>query len=367
MIPVIDGHNDLPWASREKRGYTAQGLDGAVPGLHTDVPRMREGGLAAQFWSLWVDPVLEGSEQVTATLEQIDFVHRLVAAAPDQLALARTAAEVRAALKAGKIASLMGSEGGAQIDSSLAVLRQYARAGMRYMTLTWNRTTEWADSATDAPRHGGLSAFGRDVVREMNRIGVLVDLSHVAPSTMRAALEISTRPVLTSHSSALGICDHPRNVPDDVMRTIGESGGVQMVTFVPRFVSQEVRDYWELPEDQRPAEAPQATLSQVADHVEYVREVAGVHAVGLGGDFDGTDLMPVGLEDVSTYPALLDELRSRRWSEPELRALAHENVLRVLEASDPAYEAFLAGADAGTAEPAGVTPRVDASTREGAA
>lgn len=342
MLPIIDGHNDLAWAAREKRGYSVAGLEGSVPELHTDVPRLRAGGVGGQFWSVWVDPVLEGAQQVTATLEQIDFVQRLIAAHPDAFAAANTAAQAREAMSAGKIASLIGVEGGAQIDGSLAVLRQYARLGARYMTLTWSLTTDWADSATDAPRHGGLSDFGKQVVAEMNRIGMLVDLSHVAPSTMRDALAIATRPVIASHSSALALCSHPRNVPDDVMAAIGAGGGVQMVTFVPHFVSQERYDWESLPEAERVGPAPQATLAQVADHLDYVREVAGVHAVGLGGDYDGTDEMPVGLEDVSAYPALLIELRKRGWSEADLRALTHENVLRVLEASDADYAAFMA-------------------------
>lgn len=341
MIPVIDGHNDLAWAARESRNYSVDGLDGPVPQLQTDVPRLRAGGVGGQFWSVWVDAELPAAQQVTATLEQIDFVQRLAAAYPQDLRLASTAAQARAAMAEGRIASLMGVEGGNQINDSLAVLRQYARLGARYMTLTWNVTTTWADSATDAPQHGGLSDFGREVVREMNRIGMLVDLSHVAPSTMRAALEVTSRPVLVSHSNALALCDHPRNVPDDVMRAIGESGGVQMVTFVERFVSQEAREWYALPEAERPGQAPRATLRQVADHVDYVRELAGVDAVGLGGDFDGTPMVPLGLEDVSTYPALMDELRSRRWSESELAKLGHENVLRVLEASDADYSAFM--------------------------
>ncbi|RII41006.1 hypothetical protein DWB68_14925 [Galactobacter valiniphilus] len=347
MIPVIDGHNDLAWASREKRGYSALGLDGNVPDLHTDLPRLAAGDVGGQFWSVWVDPELTGAEQVTATLEQIDFVHRLVAAYPERLRFARTAADARAAIGEGKLASLIGVEGGAQIDNSLAVLRQYARLGARYMTLTWSRTIEWADSATDEERHGGLTAFGEDVVREMNRIGMLVDLAHVAPCTMRDALRVSTRPVVVSHSGALALTDHPRNVPDDVLRGIGEGDGVVMVAFVPSFVNQARRDWVAAGEVGR---APAVGVTDVADHVEHIARVAGHHAVGLGADYDGTDSMPDGLGDVSCYPALLDELRRRGWSEPHLEDLAYRNVLRVMEASDADHLAFMDGTAPAPAE-----------------
>jgi membrane dipeptidase len=362
MIPVVDGHNDLPWARREGFGYTTDGLDAVVRGLHTDLPRLQAGGVGGQFWSVWVDPVLEGAEQVTATLEQIDFVHRFVAAYPDRLRLARTAEDVRACMQEGRIASLIGVEGGAQIDGSLAVLRQYARLGARYLTLTWSRTIDWADSATDDARHGGLTAFGRDVVRELNRIGVLVDLAHVSPQTMRDALEVSTRPVVVSHSAAFALCAHPRNVPDDVLRTIGAQGGVVMVAFVPSFLSPPRHAWVQAGEH---GEAPPVGIADLADHIDHVREVAGVHAVGLGADYDGTDAMPTGLEDVSRYQDLLDELRGRGWSEPDLQALAHGNVLRVLEASDEDHLAFLAGT-APPPAPAAVVPAVDADARAAA-
>ena len=359
MIPIIDGHNDLAWARRERFGYTTDGLDRVVPGLHTDLPRLEAGGVGGQFWSVWIDPVLTGAEQVTATLEQIDFVHRLVAAYPGRLRLARTAEDVRASMRDGRIASLIGVEGGAQLDGSLAVLRQYARLGARYLTLTWSRTIDWADSATDEARHGGLTDFGRDVVRELNRIGVLVDLAHVSPETMRDALQISTRPVIVSHSAAYALCAHPRNVPDDVLRAIGAQGGVVMVAFVPSFLSPARREWVEGGEH---GDAPLVGIPHLADHIEHVRDVAGPHAVGLGADYDGTDAMPSGLEDVSHYQDLLEELRSRGWSEPELEALAHGNVLRVLEASDADHLAFLGG----TVEPpaaAALTPAVDADAR----
>lgn len=340
MIPVIDGHNDLAWARRERYDLTTLRLDEVVADLHTDVPRLRKGGVGGQFWSVWVSPEHEGAAQVTATMEQIDFVHRLVHDYPEVFAFTRTAHEARKAIRQGRIASLIGVEGGGQINGSLGVLRQYARLGARYMTLTWNHTTEWADAATDEPRHGGLSAFGRDVVREMNRIGMLVDLAHVSPDTMRDAIATSTRPVMVSHSGAAALCDHPRNVPDDVLAAIGAGGGVVMVAFVPTFLDQARRD-WSLAGEE--GEPPAVTVATVADHIEHVRAVAGVHAVGIGADYDGTDAMPIGLEDVSGYPRLFDELRGRGWSEDDLQALAFRNVLRVLEASDADHLAFLSG------------------------
>ena len=361
MIPVIDGHNDLAWARREGFGYAVRGLDARVPALHTDLPRLAEGGVAGQFWSVWVDPALSGAEQVTATLEQIDFVQRMIDAHPDRLVFARCAREVRDALASGRVASLIGIEGGAQIDGSMAVLRQYARLGARYMTLTWSRTIDWADSATDEARHGGLTEFGRDVVREMNRIGMLVDLAHVSPETMRDAIAVSARPVMVSHSCALALCDHPRNVPDDVLAAVGERDGVVMVAFVPSFLSQARREWVEAGEV---GEAPPVGVTDVADHLEHIRAVAGVHAVGLGADYDGTDAMPSGLEDVSRYQDLLDELRRRGWSQRDLEAVAHGNVLRVLEASDADHAAFLAGS---AGDPVSVAPRVDVTLRTAAA
>lgn len=359
---IIDGHNDLAWSSRTALGYDVDVLGGTVSGLHTDIPRLVAGGVAGQFWSAWVDPVLGGAEQVVATLEQIDFVHRLVDAHPDRLRFARTAADARAAMAEGRIASFIGIEGGEQIGGSLAVLRQYARLGARYMTLTWTRTIAWADSATDEAAHGGLTDFGREVVREMNRIGVLVDLSHVAPSTMRHALEETSRPVMVSHSGAMALCDHPRNVPDDVLAAIGRQGGVVMIPFVPTFLSQERRDWWVAGAE---GDAPPVGVRHVADHLDHVRRIAGAHAVGIGADFDGTDAMPDGLEDVSCYPALFAELRDRGWTEDDLAAAAHGNVLRVLEASDADHLAFLDGTAGGPSAAARV-PAVDTTTREGA-
>ena len=340
LYPVFDGHNDLAWACRATRGYGVAGLDELQPGLHTDLSRLERGGVAAQFWSVWVDPVLTDAEQAVATLEQIDFVQRFIEAYPDRLQFARTAGEVREAMSAGRIASLVGVEGGAQLGGSLAVLRQFARLGARYLTLTWSHTTAWADSATGEARHGGLSDFGREVVREMNRIGMLIDLAHVAPPTMRHALEEATRPVIVSHSAAAALCGHPRNVPDDVLAAIGAQNGVVMVAFVPSFLT-EARRAWVA--NGEVGEPPPVGVAEVADHIEHIRDVAGVHAVGLGGDYDGTDAMPEGLEDVSGYPVLFNELARRGWTDDELLGLASENALRVLAASDAQYLAFLSG------------------------
>jgi membrane dipeptidase len=351
---VIDGHNDLPWAMRLLNGYDIDSyrLDERQDRTHTDLVRAAEGGLGGQFWSVFVPADMAGTKAVTATLEQIDFVLHMVATHSDRLQLALSADDVEAAMKAGRIASLMGAEGGHSIDSSLAVLRVLHSLGVRYMTLTHNDNVPWADSATDVAEHGGLTDFGRDVVREMNALGMLVDLSHVAPTTMRDALDTSTAPVVFSHSSARALTDHVRNVPDDVLQRLATNGGVCMVTFVPAFVSDEVREWDEavLAEmdsrgmdrrdwDQHMAAseeyakrhpAPVATVAQVADHVEHVRSVAGAEHVGLGGDFDGCGALPAGLGDVSRYPVLFAELRDRGWSEADLAALGSGNVLRVL-------------------------------------
>ena len=352
---VFDGHNDLAWACRAGRGSSVAGLDTGAPELHTDLPRLARGGVGGQFWSVWVDPVLAGAEQVVATLEQIDVVHRFVEAYPDHLRLARTAAEARSAMRDGRIASMIGIEGGDQFHGSLASLRQFARLGARYLTLTWSRTIDWADSATDQERHGGLTEFGRAVVREMNRIGMLVDLAHVAPATMRDALAESRRPVLVSHSGAWERCRHERNVPDDVLERIGERDGVVMVAFVPSFLTEERMQWVRAGEI---GEAPPVGVTDVADHLDHIREVAGAHAVGIGADYDGTDAMPSGLGDVSGYPRLFAELASRGWSETELHGLASGNVLRVIEASDEDYLSFLAGS-AGEPEEIAIAPAVD--------
>ncbi|QIM21211.1 membrane dipeptidase [Phycicoccus sp. HDW14] len=352
--PVLDGHNDLPWEARERAAYDWDRLDLATGGLptHTDLPRLRAGGVGAQFWSVFVPATLQGEAAVTATLEQVDAVHAMVARFADDLALATTRAEVERALASGRVASLMGAEGGHSIDSSLGTLRMLFALGVRYLTLTHNDNVPWADSATDEPVLGGLSTFGREVVLEMNRLGMIVDLSHVSADTMRDALDTTEAPVAFSHSSARAVCDHPRNVPDDVLERLPGNGGLCMVTFVPKFVSPAVRE-WDLEaadaaaaegisssdfvaytaftaDRRRSHPAPAATLDDVVAHVEHVREVAGVEHVGLGGDYDGVDVQPEGLEDVSGYPRLLAALADRGWSDADLGALTSGNALRVL-------------------------------------
>jgi membrane dipeptidase len=330
---IVDGHNDLLWVAREQVGYDFDRLEltdsGACRtiGAHTDLPRLRAGGVGAQFWSVFVPATYTGEEAVTATLEQIDGCHTMIRRYADQLALATTVEGVDRAWQQGRIASLMGAEGGHQINGSLGTLRMLHRLGVRYLTLTHNDNVPWADSATDEPVHGGLSDFGREVVAEMNRIGMLVDLSHVSADVMRQALDVSTVPVIFSHSSARALTDHPRNVPDDVLARLAGNGGVCMVTFVPMFVNQAARDWAAAGEE---GEHPRVTLDDVVAHVEHVREVAGVDHVGLGGDYDGTDWLPEGLEDVTGYPRLLAALADRGWSDDELAGLAWRNVLRAM-------------------------------------
>lgn len=361
--PVFDGHNDIPWALRLKAGYDLDRMDISrhQPDLHTDIGRWRAGGLGAQFFSVFVPGTLPPAEAVVATLEQIDCVRRIVARYPDTFRAARTADQVRAAMADGRIAALMGAEGGQSIDSSLGVLRCLRALGVAYLTLTHNQNTPWADAATDEPVLGGLSDFGRQVVTEMNRIGMLVDISHVAPDTMRDALATSSAPVIFSHSSCRALTDHVRDAPDDVLAALATNDGVIMITFVPAFVSQECADHaaaeraerarlglteHDFDPDPDTAEraalekwrrahpAPTATLAQVADHVEHAREAAGVTHIGLGGDFDGVDALPEGLTDVSCYPNLLAELAQRGWSDTDLAGLTSGNILRVLDAAE---------------------------------
>jgi membrane dipeptidase len=377
-FPLIDGHNDLPWTLRERAGgdvgqvrlvpaglapgdpapgdSPAVSLAAPVDGTHTDLPRLAAGGVGAQFWSVYVPASLADGAAVTAVLEQIDLARRMIASYPGALELALTADDVERIFAAGRVASLLGAEGGHAIAGSLGVLRMLYALGVRYLTLTHNANVGWADSATDEPKAGGLTGFGRDVVREMQRLGMLVDLSHVAVSAMHHALDVAGAPVIFSHSSARALCDSPRNVPDDVLARLAANGGVCMVTFVPGFVSQDCadwvaglkaeaarrgldpRDFGQLfglkPEWERAHPLPRATLAQVADHVEYIRAVAGLAHVGLGGDFDGTPDVTVGLEDVSAYPALFAELLRRGWTESDCAALAGGNLLRALRAAE---------------------------------
>ena len=324
--PLIDGHNDLPWAIRNADApmdVSAYDLRTRAPG-QTDIPRLRAGGVGGQFWSVYIPCDVAGPGAASIQLQQIDIAKQLYRMYPDAFGEALTASQLEDEFARGRIASMMGIEGGHAMENSLGTLRAFYEAGVRYMTLTHGCNTDWADSATDTPVHGGLTAFGREVVREMNRMGMLVDLSHTSPETMHAALDVSEAPVIWSHSSARAVSDHVRNVPDDVLRRLPENGGVVMVTFVGSFVSETLRT-WDGPSDQ----APRATIAQVADHIDHIRRVAGVDHVGIGGDYDGTSSLPVGMEDVSTYPALLEELARRGWSEEDLRKVAGENVLRV--------------------------------------
>jgi len=351
-VPLIDGHNDIPDAIRERGGLDSVDFAASQPKLMTDIPRLRAGGVGGQFWAAYV-PVTTihgGEHPATYALEQIDLIHRLCRKYPRTFAEAATAAAVKRNFRAGKISCLIGIEGGHAIENSLGALRMFARLGVRYMTLTHWETIDWADAATDSAKHNGLTPFGEDVVREMNRVGMLVDLAHVSDATMVDAIRVSRAPVLFSHSSARALCDHVRNVPDSILRMVKANGGVVMVNFYPSFVSEAVRAYGDsvtarsralraagadsaLIADTvrlREASGPRATLSQVADHIEHIRDVAGVDHVGLGSDFDGITTVPVGLEDVAKFPDLLAELLRRGWSEQDVSKVAGLNVLRVL-------------------------------------
>ena len=362
-VPLIDGHNDLAWEIRESKtapmDVAAYDLRTRTPG-HTDLERLKAGQVGAQFWSIYVPGEVKDSGYARIQLEQFDIARRFIARYPERLALALTAADIEREFKRGRVASLLGMEGGHVIENSLGTLRSYYDLGARYMTLTHNVTLDWADAALDSTRHDGLTDFGREVVREMNRLGMLVDLSHVSPATMSDALDVTQAPVIFSHSSARALTEHPRNVPDSILQRLPKNGGVVMVTFVPAFVSNEVAQYEkrETEENKRisaevadTAEVsrrmeqwraanprPQATLAQVADHIEHVRKVAGVDHVGLGSDFDGITNVPVGLEDVSTFPQLFAELIRRGWSDDDLRKLAGRNVLRVLREAERTSE-----------------------------
>lgn len=371
--PVIDGHNDLPWTLRDRFGDDLSKIDLATdtsrlpppagePAMMTDIPRLRAGHVGVQFWSVWIPVTTTGPAAVQTTIEQIDLVKAIAARWPRDFAMAYSVADIRRAQREGRIASLIGVEGGHQIDDSLAVLRQYHDLGVRYMTLTHSSNTAWADSATDVPLHRGLTPFGKAVVREMNRIGMLVDLSHVSEATMRAALEVTRAPVIFSHSSARALVDHPRDVPDDVLRLVAANGGIVMVNFAPGYVS-EARRRWdadleaekarldsppfgglyigdperakaELAKWQAGHPAPPVGIGDVADHVQHIREVAGVDHVGIGSDFDGIPEAPDGLGGVDRYPALFAELARRGWSDTDLGKLAGENLLRVMAGAE---------------------------------
>ncbi|ROQ80523.1 dipeptidase [Streptomyces sp. NBC_01260] len=357
--PVVDGHNDLPWALREQVNYDLDARDIATDQsahLHTDIPRLRAGGVGAQFWSVYVRSDMAGGDAVSATLEQIDAVAELLARHSADLRRALTADDMEAARAEGRIASLMGAEGGHSINNSLGTLRALHTLGVRYMTLTHNDNIAWADSATDDPGVGGLSPFGHEVVREMNRTGMLVDLSHVAATTMRDALRTSTAPVMFSHSSARAICDHPRNIPDDVLAQLPANGGIAMATFVPKFVLPEAVAWTQSADENMRAQGlhhldttergmkihaafeaanprPMATVATIADHLDHMREVAGIDHIGIGGDYDGTAFLPQGLEDVAGYPNLIAELLGRGWSAADLAKLTWHNAVRVLRAA----------------------------------
>ncbi|MFW2343325.1 dipeptidase [Brevundimonas sp.] len=362
--PLIDGHNDLPWALRQAYNSDPQGVDlrmdlSGSTRLHTDIARLRAGGVGGQFWSVYVPASMTPLEAARATFEQIDVVKRLIVAYPDAFELALTADDVERIHGEGRIASLIGMEGGYSIADSLGLLRVFYDAGARYMTLTHSKTTSWADSATDAPRWDGLSPFGETVVLEMNRLGMMVDLSHVSEATMMDAIRISHAPVIFSHSSARGVTDHPRNVPDSVLRLLPDNGGVVMITFVPSFIDEDVRawgadqsaerarleslhpgdpeavtDGMEAWTAARPA--PTADIADIVAHIEHVRDVAGIDHVGLGGDFDGISSLPDGISGVDAYPLIMAELLRRGWSEADILKLTGGNVLRVMRGVEAA-------------------------------
>ncbi|MDC0886268.1 dipeptidase [Altererythrobacter sp.] len=366
--PVWDGHNDVPIQLRGRFGNVIAGFDfedttdtgsdtDGIRTMHTDLARLRQGRVGAQWWSVYVSAALDEPEAVQATIEQIDVTKRLIALYPDQLGLALSADDVEREMAAGRIASLLGMEGGHSIGSSLAVLRQMYAMGARYMTLTHSKTLSWADSSTDEPTHDGLTPFGQDVVREMNRIGMLVDLSHVSEKVMLDALDIARAPVIFSHSSARAINGHARNVPDTVLSRLPDNGGIIMVTFVPGFLSEAARQWnanraaekarldalWQ----GQPAEVatrmagwddanplPESSIGETADHIDHVRKIAGIGAIGIGGDYDGIPFAPPGLEDVTGYPALFTELARRGYSQADLEKISFRNMMRVMRSAE---------------------------------
>jgi membrane dipeptidase len=336
--PLIDGHNDLPWQIRNYEpapmDVAAYDLRQRTPG-HTDIERLRQGGVGGVFWSVYV-PATTG-EPALFQLEQIDIAHQLIRRYPEAFELALTADDAERIFQEGRIASMIGMEGGHVLENSLGALRAFYDLGVRYLTLTHNSHTDWADSSREPPVHGGLTDFGREVVREMNRLGMLVDLSHVSPETAHDALDVTEAPVIFSHSAVYGVNANPRNVTDDVLERMSENGGVVMVTFAASHVSREVMEWRNLPADQRPEPEPMATLAQVADHFDHARSVAGIDYVGIGSDFDGTTV-PRDLNDVSTFPDLLAELSRRGWSEADLRKLVGENLLRAWREAEQVAE-----------------------------
>lgn len=357
--PLIDGHNDLPWEMRVRVAYDAAKLDirQPQPSLQTDIPRLRAGHVGGQLWSVYVPASMSGQTAVVATLEQMAFVHEMARRYADTFEIAGTAADMERIFKAGKIGSMMGVEGGHSIDSSLPTLRMLYTLGARYMTLTHNSNTPWADAANDKPEHDGLTAFGETVVREMNWLGMMVDLSHVSPRAMARALDVTEAPVMFSHSSARAICDVPRNVPDDILARMPKNGGVVMVNFYNGFVPPDcaarnktaadtaAKFRLQFAGDPKAAQAaiskweqenpPRSTLAQVADHIDYIRKVAGIDHIGIGSDFDGIDgLAPAGLEDVSTYPALVAELLRRGYSDADAEKVIGGNILRALKTAE---------------------------------
>ena len=372
--PVFDGHNDVPWALRDRVGNVINDFDfrdttdtakpDASPpdiGMHTDLTRLRKGRVGAQFWSVYVPSNTDEPRAIQQTLEQIDVAKRLIARYPADLSLARNSTELQAQMKAGKVAGMLGIEGGQSIGSSLAVLREMHELGVRYMTLTHGKNVPWADSATDAPAHDGLTDFGREVVREMNRIGMIVDLSHVSEATMKDALETTKAPVMFSHSGVRAINDYARNVPDSVLPAVKANGGVIMVVFLPAFLDADVlahavartgeqaRLKGQYPGDAAAAEAnlkaweathpaPKAGVGKVADHIDHIRQTIGIDHIGLGGDYDGMDSGPVGMEDVAGYPTLFVELARRGYSQADLEKIASRNIMRALRGAE-AYAA----------------------------
>lgn len=363
QVPLIDGHNDLPWQYRQHSndldainlGVDTSKLKNA---LVTDIPRLRAGGVGAQFWAVYVPPTLPGPAAVQATLEQIDLVHRLVARYPDSFELALSAADIERIHRKGRIASLIGVEGGHSINNSLAVLRMAYGLGARYLTLTHTKNTDWADATGDKPTHHGLTPFGEEVIREMNRLGMLVDLSHVTDETMQAALRVTQAPVIFSHSSVRALCNSPRNVPDDVLAMTARNGGVVMVCFLPGYLTERARLTMESTDAEKDRlrklhaegsaeyeqalaawrrahpSAHEATLSDVADHIDHVRKMAGIDHVGIGSDFEGFHGATDGLEDVSCYPALLAELMRRGYAKDDIKKVAGQNLLRVFRRAE---------------------------------